>query len=372
MMSRRRRVLHFIASLEMGGAQRILVDTVRFVNRSRFDSLVAFTHGGFFEDDLRASDIEMLPLKRYPRFLGVLGFFRQALALVRDLRPDLVHLHLGSELWGFPAAHIAGCPTIYNEQAVCSNPPPGEVLSWERTYEHIRLWLSRTSTRVVAASEVVRDCLVGEHRYRSAQVVTIPNSVSLPPMPTEWRVADPCSITVGGYGRHHPVKGFDLFIEMAGLLARRSETRFRFLLGGDGPERKRLERRACELGLEGTLEFVGRVQAADFLRRIDVLVVPSRYETFGLVAAEGMAAGLPVIATSVGGLREVIVDGESGLLVPPNSPEALAEQVLMLARDTTRCRTMGEAAWRRIESQYSFSRYRERIEALYEAICESR
>jgi glycosyltransferase involved in cell wall biosynthesis len=125
---------------------------------------------------------------------------------------------------------------------------------------------------------------------------------------------------VGGVGRFSDEKGFDTLIEAMDLLPSA-----RLLLVGDGEDRAALEDLVRRRGLEGRVTFTGWLAGRWTLQvGLDVLAVPSRSEGFGLVVIEAMQDGIPVVATEVGGLTEIIRDGENGLLVPPGDPAALA------------------------------------------------
>jgi glycosyltransferase involved in cell wall biosynthesis len=166
---------------------------------------------------------------------------------------------------------------------------------------------------------------------------------------------------VGAVGRLAPEKGMDVLLQAMALLP---DTRAE--VAGDGPERERLERSAHELGIASLVTFAGWVEAPwpDHLAP-DVLVVPSRREGFGLVAAEALMAGIPVVASAVGGLPEVLEHGAAGLLVPPEDPTALAGAIQSVLSDVESTRTRVarglESARRRFEPTVMAAAY----EALY-------
>jgi glycosyltransferase involved in cell wall biosynthesis len=128
-------------------------------------------------------------------------------------------------------------------------------------------------------------------------------------------------------------KGIDVLLQALAVLGEQG-IRPHLLIAGDGPERPSLEAQAQTTGLSGQVRFLGRrTDAADLLAACDVFVLPSRREGLGVAALEAMAAGRPVVASAVGGLREVVVDGRTGLLVRPDDAVALAEAIAHLLRD---------------------------------------
>lgn len=155
-------------------------------------------------------------------------------------------------------------------------------------------------------------------------------------------------------GRLHPVKDFPLLLRAAARL-RAAGVPFRLFLGGEGPEGERLAREARTLGLRGRVRLLGGVAPAltpALYRRVDLFVLSSRSEGLPVVLLEAMATGLPVVATRVGGVPECVGDGETGLLVPPGDPEALAGALRRLLVDPERRARLGRAARERVLARY--------------------
>ncbi|MGA3058020.1 MAG: glycosyltransferase [Candidatus Limnocylindrales bacterium] len=145
-------------------------------------------------------------------------------------------------------------------------------------------------------------------------------------------------------------------IEALGLLA---DLPFEATLVGDGSLRESLEARVGELGLSQRIHFLGRrphSEIPDLMRGFDVLAMPSREEAWGVAAAEASATAIPVVATGVGGIPEIVVDGQTGLLVPPEDPRALAEAIRRLAGDRDLRHRLGKAGRERIESLFAWQR----------------
>jgi glycosyltransferase involved in cell wall biosynthesis len=138
---------------------------------------------------------------------------------------------------------------------------------------------------------------------------------------------------------------------------------------GDGPLRDTLRDQARALGLDGAVRFLGAVpEAWRLLPHFDVFALPSRWEGMSNGLLEAMAAGRPIVATTAGGNPELITDGETGLLVPPEDPGALAAAIARLVRDPALARRLGDAARRRVEKDYTLDRMVSRMEALYDEL----
>jgi glycosyltransferase involved in cell wall biosynthesis len=168
---------------------------------------------------------------------------------------------------------------------------------------------------------------------------------------------------VGTAGRLETVKGLEDFLRAAARLDRDD---IRFMIVGDGPDRGRLERIARESGVEDRIEFCGySPNLAGELATMDVFVMPSLTEGFGLVAAEAMALEKPVVASDVGGLAEVVEDGLTGILVPPGDPKALASAIGRLLDDSAARRSMGEAGRRRVLEHFAAKRMVEEHLSVY-------
>jgi glycosyltransferase involved in cell wall biosynthesis len=162
-----------------------------------------------------------------------------------------------------------------------------------------------------------------------------------------------------------PKYGAQDLIEALGLLA---DLPFEATLVGDGPLRQSLEARVGELGLVHRVHFLGRrphSEIPDLLRGFDILAMPSREEGWGVAAAEASATAIPVVATRVGGIPEIVVDGETGLLVPPKDPAALAAAIRRLAGDRELRHRMGRAGRERVESLFAWPRCVDLMEGVY-------
>jgi len=182
----------------------------------------------------------------------------------------------------------------------------------------------------------------------------------------------PTDVAVLWAGRFTQEKGVDLLLSAAERLGSRP-TKVRFLLAGDGPLRVSLEGRFAKTIASGRATLLGwRDDVARLLRMCDIATMPSRLECFGLFIAEAMAAGKPVVATRVHGIPDVVRDGETGILVPPEDPAALAWAVERLAADRGAREAMGRAGRRRYEAEFTFETAATRFERALRAVVAGR
>jgi len=206
------------------------------------------------------------------------------------------------------------------------------------------------------------------------KLVTIPNGVA----PELWQVSggklkaelqlDDDEEIALFVGRLHHQKGPDVFMEAAKRLCPQRQ-RLHFVFVGDGPLAARLQRQANEANLSRQVHFLNRRDdLPDLMADANLLVLPSRWEGMPNVVLEAMAAGKPVVGSSVGGTPEAVVDGETGLLVPPDDPQALADAVARILDDRELEEAMGRAGRRRVEAEFSIPLMVRRNEELYDAI----
>ena len=183
--------------------------------------------------------------------------------------------------------------------------------------------------------------------------------------PGGTRAAGAHGAVVGTVARLAPQKGLDVLIDAVPLvLARRADARF--VIVGDGEERAELEARATAVGVAGRVAFLGaRDDVPEQLATLDVFVLPSRFEGLCLAVIEAQAAGVPVVATPVGGIRETVVPGETGLLVPVDDPGALAAAILTLLDDPALAAHLAGEAQRRALARFAVEPMVERTVALY-------
>lgn len=293
---------------------------------------------------------------------AVLSLFRT----FKRLAPDIVHLHTGRATWlGGIAARLAGIPAVTTRRM--DRPVQRGLRTW-LIYRHL-------VQGVAAISHAVADRLVsgGVPRERIDVIHSSVDPSRFAPCrdPSEVRAllgAGPRDSVLLSLAVLAKRKGIDVLLSSLAHLRARGLQPFLWV-AGDGPERAALERRAEELGVAPRVRFLGhRSDKADLLAACDVLVLPSRLEGLGVSALEAMAAGRAVVASSVGGLQEVVRHGETGFLVPAEDPEALAEALFELLNNDKLRMEMAAAGASRVERDFHARQMVASYERLYRSV----
>lgn len=353
------RVVHLVLSLDVGGLEKVVLDLARHVDPTRFATRVlCLRDGGPLRPRFEGLGVPVDSLGRRDLPKG-----RTLLRLVRWLRqarPHVLHTHNPSpHLFGALAARAAAVPVLVHTKHGRNYPDSPRAVAWNR----LASWLSDRVVPVSAdAAAVARQV---EHVPRR-KIAVIRNAIDLADFP-------PPSGPRPGSARHavHVARLIDVTKDQTTLLrAARlvadQDPAFRLTIVGDGPDRAPLTALAGQLGLADCVRFLGyRSDVSALLGAAGFFVLSSRSEGISLTLLEAMAAGLPVVATEVGGNREVVVPGQTGLLVPERSPGALAGAMLALVRDPEQARRLGAAGRRRVEDQFSLPRMVAQYECLY-------
>jgi glycosyltransferase involved in cell wall biosynthesis len=279
---------------------------------------------------------------------GAWKFWRR----LRGMRIDIVHIHFGERSVRWLARNATGAKIVAHVH--------GRILE-PRGLTPV-YFSARGADVVVAVSHAVASRVVG----RPARVIyagaAVPGSAFAP------RLTSPSGMVLGTAGRLIGLKGIEYLLGAAVILEREFPT-LRVEMAGSGPQARELEQRVERLGLASRVKFLGWV---DDLRSVmehwDVFVLPSLEEGFPIAALEAMAAGLPVVASAVGGVPELIEDGKTGWLVPPRDVEALASRVGLLLNDPERRQEMAAAAQARVRDQFSLAQMTESFGKLYDEL----
>jgi glycosyltransferase involved in cell wall biosynthesis len=289
---------------------------------------------------------------------------RDVLRTVRAERPDLVHTHLvHADLYGGAAARALGIPSVstrHNDDRYLLGP-----------FRYVDRAFARPARRLIAISDAVRRFLE-RAGHDPAKLVTIPYGLdALPaagsdPTPAQAGIAPEAPLALA-VGRLIAQKDHATLLR-AFALVQATLPAARLAVLGSGPLEAETRALAAELGIADAVVLPGRTDIRDWLERADVFVHTSRWEGFGIVLLEAMLAGLPVVATRVSAVPEVVADGATGLLVEPGDHAALAVHLQSLLTDRDRAGALGEAGRQRALTEFSVSRMAERTLALYREV----
>ncbi len=363
------RVCHLITELRPAGAERLVYELAVRLDRRRFEPSVVALRGGAVADRLREAGVGvhvvgMTHKLDLPRLLGLA-------AILRRVRPDILHTHLfHADLAGRLAAAAAGVRAVVHSVHVAEQ----RFRPWQFAFARLAdPWCAR----IVCVSQAVAD----HHRRRSGlpanRYQVIYNGIDVdrfrPDRAARRRLREQWGVVgdeplVAFVGRLDPQKAPELLLEAMELLVARSSP-IHAVLAGDGPLRIALERRLADSPAAGRVRLLGHWDdVPGLLSAADLLAMPSRWEGFGLAAAEAMAAERPVVATAVAGLTEVVEAERTGLLVPCDDPIALAGAVARLAGRADLRRAMGQAGRARVERLFRIEDCVARHERLYEEV----
>lgn len=347
-----------MTSFEPGGTERQMIELIRRLDPQRWTPHVAcFRASGSWFGRVAQSvaSVTEFPIDSFQSTEAA----RQLAAFVRWCRErQIAVLHtaeMPANIFALPGGMLAGVTVrIGNRREINPGRSVAGIAAQRAAYA--------CAHAVVANSLAAAERLAYE-RVPTRKIRVIPNGLEA----STFNARTPRAplrrvITVANL---RPEKGHDVLIEAAALVLRRYPDAH-FDIVGDGPQRTSLIARADEAGVSHAMTFLGhRDDVAARLEASDVFVLPSRSEAFPNAVLEAMAAGLPIVASGVGGIREVIDHEHTGLLVPPDDSQALAERICRLMADAPLALRIATSARARAQARYSFDRMVASFEALY-------
>jgi glycosyltransferase involved in cell wall biosynthesis len=351
-----------------GGAEKALVDLALRLDRSRYNvSVCATRSAGNYQPMLEAAGVQTFVLDRRSRWEThkLIGLAR----LMRRQRVHILHTHLfGSNTWGRILGRLAGVPVIIAHEHWSSKS--------QREVWVDRL-LYRLSDRILVPSEASKRMVMEMEGIPGRHLHVIYNGIDraqFAPCSDRTETRNELGIpngtqVIGTVGRLSAEKGgVDLLIRAVSRL-RSEHPQVRLVIVGDGPLREGLEEVAARLGED--VIFTGtRTDVARLLNAMDLFVLPSLHEAFPIAILEAMAVRLPVVATRVGGVPEVIRDGTTGLLVPPNDEQALHQALRRLLAEPQFAGSLAQAGQKYVYEHFTIDKMVQNVEHLYEKLAQ--
>ena len=382
------KIVYVIGSLDIGGTEGHLVEVTPRLDRGRFEGIIfTLTHAGMLACDIEKNGIKVVtPSKSESHESGrpirtAIRVVRSAFALfcyLRRERPAIVHCYLPLAYFvGGICGVLAGVPfRVMSRRSLNDYQKKYPLMS------RIECSLHRFMHRIVANSNAVLGQLV-EEGVTKRQLRLIYNGVDANKYRERQSRAilrktfdvDPHAFLVVVVANLIPYKGHEDLLTALGLVSTVLPTPWQLLcVGKPLCLQQALEQKGKELGIQSNVRFLGeqRERLPDLLLGADVGVLCSHEEGFSNSVLEGMAAGLPMIVTNVGGNSEAVVNGETGLIVPAKCPETLAEAILHLANDPEKRRCMGAKGRARVQQLFSINACVAEYEKLYEALLQER
>jgi L-malate glycosyltransferase len=392
----RPKVLHLVTSFEAGGTERQFVELLKRLNPERFDvRLAALRIEGPFYEEI-ASRFPDIPEFRLTSFYNrnALKQLTRLRALLKRERIDIIHTHgFYDSLFGAMAGRLSGVQVIASQRHL--------QLSSRKVHD----WGSRAihylADKIIVNSQAISDFIRQSNHHTNDKITVIHNGLCEGLHPPTLEEESPIDLNlkefagaylkplahnaiccelglsaevkiIGMVARLVAVKGHRYFLEAATRVALEDQ-RVHFVLVGDGPLKNEIAAQAMQLGIAERVHMLGdRSDARRLVASFDMSVLASLSEGLPNTVMEAMSAGVPVVATAVGGTTELIDDGETGFLVPSADAHALAEKMLFVLRNEADCQVVAQRGRKFIDSQFSMQRMVEAVEKLYEEMMTKR
>jgi glycosyltransferase involved in cell wall biosynthesis len=377
---KKRSILFAIGSLEVGGAEKQLLELISRIQRPRRYECHLYTlqRGGSLLDAFRGLDVPVYSGGLRNRDLSkapwkVLSAHWKLVGAIRETRPDIIHSFLPLVTFmGAVAGRLCKVPLVISSRRAL-----GTHQERHKFLRPLDLMANAWSHHVTVNSKAVWNDVICRDRIDPRKLVLIYNAID----PTPYEVAPfarerkrrelglkPEQMAVIVIANLIPYKGHSDLLSATALALREIPELRLLVVGEDRGIGRHLERQAHGLGIWSSITFLGqRPDAPELLAASDLSVLASHEEGFSNVILESMAAGLPVIATDVGGNGESIVDGETGWLVPPRNPAALADRLVDLLKDPTRSKQWGEKGRARVKKLFTVDKMVKQHLRLYES-----
>ncbi|MBP2678926.1 MAG: glycosyltransferase [Deltaproteobacteria bacterium] len=364
------RLLYLIVDLPVGGAEIQLLNLVRHLDRDRYSPVVlCIGKNGPIGEEIAKEGVPVTEL-------GLLrkgGGDRRIVTLLREFlrreKISLVHSHLyHANYFGRLAAFRERIPAVCTIHNTYAHPKIHRRL--------INRWLARKTARIIAVSGPVREDIIRYDGVDPSKVVVIPNGVDpgrfdipLTRVEARERLGIPAEhFLIGTVGRLEEQKGLRYLVDAVRMLRERGKNAF-LLVAGSGREEVRLREQATRGGIEDAVFFLGaRRDVPDLYRAMDVFALSSLWEGGPITLLEAMASGLPVVATPVGFVPEVVRDGVNGFLVPARDPAMLGEALWRVREDPVRAAEIGREGRETVRDRYTHRHLAEKVMAVYEEV----
>lgn len=360
------KIFHVIPSLNVGGREKILRELIRKRDKDKFDiGVCCLKKKGALSEQLEKDGVRVINFEKKDgidvSLYFKLGFF------FRKEKADIIHSHSpGTLTYSMAGASIARVPVVINTEHGFAYPVRGVKCVIEnmlRNLVDVNITVSNALNKQLSHWVVLKN-----------KIITIANGIE--PLDYKKKVhlshnikhklgISEDEVVIGNVARLVAVKNHRLLLDTLRILLN-STSKIRLLLVGDGELRQELENYATSIGISDKVIFYGHSnEVPELLNAMDIFVLSSLNEGISITLLEAMASGKPVVATDVGGNGEVVVDGETGFLVPSNQPEAMVKVILELLNNKDSAYIMGASGRKRIEAAFNINLMVNKTEQLY-------
>jgi glycosyltransferase involved in cell wall biosynthesis len=364
----RHTILHLIETKGPGGAEKVLIALADSMNQKRFRSVVCLRDTGWLYEKLLERGIKSFILKDTGLLFDV-GYVGKLMRICKQEKVTLIHAHeFLMNFYGSLVGILSRIPVVTTVH--------GRYYYWEKARRRMAMRFSAKHSQMVTVSQELSGFLEEKVGIPVERLRTIYNGISvgiyshkkdniskmtLPGISSKTKI-------VGTVGNLYPVKGQIHLLRAIPLILQECPDVI-FLFAGRGQLEETLKSEAVDLGIWDYVRFLGFVSDVPALLNIlDVFTLPSLDECFPLSVLEAMAHAVPPVVTDVGGNREIIKEGETGYIVPPANPKALAGSIIRLLKDKELAKSMGEQAFEEVQKNFSLETMLSQYEGLYNSL----
>ncbi len=381
--AQKKKILFVITKSNLGGAQKYVYDLASALPKEQFEAAVVCGGNGPLIQNLEAAQIRVISIKTLKRDISVLGdiaSFFELISIFRKEKPDIIHVN-SSKVGGLGAlaGRIARVPRIiftchgwaFNEERSQISLLIIKFISWLTVmFSHMTIAVSNrdyidgarmlwSKNKMTLVHNGIRKPEFKEHASARAEIHDLArkSGVEIPKT----------SLLMGAIGELHKNKGYEYMLQAFSDARKTRSSPYRLIIMGEGEEKEKLKKLISDLDLESDVALLGYVKnAPSYLTAFDAFALTSIKEGLPYVIIEAGFAGLPVVATNVGGVREIIEDMKTGILVQARKPDDIAQGLTFLVNEKDRSKTFGAALKEKVERDFSIEKMVQNTVAVYE------
>jgi len=369
------KILYLIDSLNIGGAQKHLISLISHLDKKKYDiHLCAFKSGPLTKEVKKLNiPFKILDQVRKPKIFGLNNFF-SLLKFMKHKKFDIIDtLLFASTTWGIFTAKLSNISYRIAERRNLNH-----ILKNKKRRLLFLRFVNLFTDKIIVVSEAVKNCVIKQEKLDPMKTKCIYNGVNL----KEFDIKINQSKEKAKLG----IKNNDKIIGVVARLVKEKDyftlikafkqvndkiKNSKLIIVGDGPLKENLEKYVKKQNLENNIKFLGkRTDIPKLIKIFEIFILSSLTEGFPNVVLEAMAASKQVVATNVGGIPEVVINGKTGILVPPTNPEALANTIIKLIKNPKLREKMGKAGRKRVEKYFTIKKMVKEYEKVYDRLVE--